>query len=72
MKKRSVNFAKLVREILRDYDLTEAELARMVGAKQPTIHRLKHGLRQPGYEIGTQLVELHAARPQARLNSNRA
>lgn len=59
-----VDFANMVAEILSAYGYKEAQLAKVLGVSQPTVHRLKTGeIKDPGFGLGRRIVELHSLRP---------
>lgn len=52
------DFSRIVLSLLDD--MTESELAVVVGVNQSTVHRIKHGrIADPGYLVGARLIDLH-------------
>lgn len=50
-------------EALIDRDkLTEAAIGLLVGARQSTINRIRHGQMKPNYDVGKALVDLATSR----------
>lgn len=61
---RTVDFKRVVTEVVEAYALTEQELATRLGCSQQTVSRLRKGIGgDPAYGLGAKLVAMHDARP---------
>jgi transcriptional regulator with XRE-family HTH domain len=50
-------------EVLIASGLTESQIGALVGARQSTINRIRHGRQKPSYDVGVALVRLAEALP---------